>query len=80
MADHDTVIRQTYKAKELPPRLREALNAADDSDVVIEATLQPAALPRRGRLSDLIGTGTGGFKSREEADAFIAGLRDEWPD
>lgn len=80
MTVKDTVVRQTYKAKDLPPRLREALNAADDSEVVIEATLQPAALPQRGRLSSLIGTGTGGFKNRQEADAFIAGLRDEWPE
>lgn len=32
------------------------------------------------RLSEMIGSGKGGFSSPEEADAFLRMLRDEWDD
>ena len=42
--------------------------------------ITPAGKPSNRRLVDFIGSGKGVYGSREEADAYIRNLRDEWND
>jgi hypothetical protein len=74
-------VKQTYKAIELPKRLQDALGVGQDVDVIVEAHV--VRTPTTGlnrRLASLIGSGAGGFVSREDADTHLKSLRDEWPD
>ena len=70
-------VQQTYRASGLPKRLRDELSEDGDTVEIVEA---PVGLPKKRRLLDIIGTGAGGFKDRQEADEFIKKLRDEWPE
>ena len=66
------------KASELPASLRDALRADPDATVDVTATIVDPAASDLPSLASLIGSGLNGFASREEADAWVRGLRGEW--
>ncbi len=66
-----------YPVENLPPELREGLEAGSRVKVTVEVEAKPGAREPRP-LSQLMGSAKGLFASPEEVDDFIRQLRDEW--
>lgn len=70
--------RKTLKARDIPPSWQVEL--PDDPDAAVTVWISPAPPQGGRRFVDFIGAGKGAYASRDEADAFIRQLRDEWQD
>ena len=68
--------RKILKARDIPPSWQVEL--PDDPDAPVTVTISPAEKPSGRRLVDFIGAGKGVYKTRDEADAYIRQLREEW--
>ena len=68
----------TVKAGDIPKSWQ--VDLPDDPEAPVTVLITPAGKPSGRRLVDFIGAGKGVYGSREEADAYIRNLRDEWND
>ena len=73
-----TTTRKTVKARDIPKSWQ--VDLPDDPEAPVTVLITPAGRPSGRRLVDFIGSGKGVYGSREEADAYIRNLRDEWND
>ena len=71
-----TTIRKIIKASDIPPSWE--VDLPDDPDATVTVTISPNGRSGRRRLTDFIGSGRGVYETRDEADAYIRKLRDEW--
>lgn len=69
-------VRRTVKASDIPKSWR--VDLPDDPEASVTVLITPAGEPSGRRLVDFIGSGKGVYGSREEADAYLRNLRDEW--
>ena len=71
-----TTIRKIVKARDIPPTWD--VDLPGDPDATVTVTISPNERSGRRPLTDFIGAGQGVHETRDEADAYIRKLRDEW--
>jgi ABC-type sulfate transport system substrate-binding protein len=69
-------VRRTVKASDIPKSWQ--VDLPDDPEASVTVLITPAGKPENRRLVDFIGAGKGVYGTREEADAYLHNLRDEW--
>ena len=73
-----TTTRKTVKARDIPKSWQ--VDLPDDPEAPVTVLITPTGKASGRRLVDFIGAGKGVYGSREEADAHLRNLRDEWQD
>ena len=73
-----TTTRKTLKARDIPSSWKVEL--PDDPEAPVTVWISPTVKPSDRRLVDFIGSGKGVYATRDEADAHIRKLREEWQD
>jgi hypothetical protein len=75
-AKNRKTVRRTVKASDIPKSWQ--VDLPDDPEASVTVLITPAGPPSDRRLVDFIGSGKGVYGTREEADAHLRNLRDEW--
>lgn len=70
-------VRKVVKVREIPTSWQVEL-PGDDPEATVTVTISLDAEPSRRQLTEFIGAGSGVYATREEADAYLNKLRDEW--
>jgi hypothetical protein len=77
-AKNRKTVRRTVRAGDIPKSWQ--VDLPDDPEAPVTVLITPATKPSGRRLVDFIGSGKGVYGTREEADAYLRNLRDEWDD